>query len=54
VAYVRLEEARLRCERLAAQASTEAEYVSLRRIHRELGDGRLAGRQSMRAVGSRC
>jgi hypothetical protein len=44
VAYVRLEEARLRCERLAAQASTEADYVSLRRIHRELGmAGWLAG-----------
>jgi hypothetical protein len=36
-AYMLLEEARLRCERLTAQAGTEAEYASLRRIHRELG-----------------
>lgn len=36
-AYVRLEEARLRCEHLAAQAATEHQRGSLRGIHRELG-----------------
>lgn len=35
--YVRLEEARLRCEKLAAQTATEDECSSLRQLHRELG-----------------
>jgi hypothetical protein len=36
-AYVLLEEARLRCEALTAQAATERDWSLLRRIHREIG-----------------
>ncbi len=36
-AYVALEEARLRCEKLRAHASTRAQQDGLHRLHRELG-----------------
>jgi hypothetical protein len=36
-AYVLLEEARLRCEAMRAEAGTRARYDTLNRLHRELG-----------------
>jgi hypothetical protein len=36
-AYVLLEEARLRCERLGLEARTDAERISMELIHKELG-----------------